>query len=585
MPTVNVFVDQLESSLNQKFTPQEFEELCFEFGIELEEVTSEKEMATKEIGGDKAKGLSERMIYRIDIPANRYDMLCAEGISRALKTFLGKEAPPSYKTIVPKELTELYIKHSSPLRPHVVAAILRNITFTQDIYDGFIEFQDKLHSNICRKRTLVAIGTHDLDSVQAPFSYEMVSPSDISFTPLNQTSVLNGSDLVKFYEDDRKLSKFLHIIKDSEKFPVIYDAKRRVMSLPPIINSDHSKIKMTTKNVFIECTATDLTKAKIVLNTIVTMFSEHCKDPFSIEPVKVIQHDGTCVVYPDLTPRTVLTSLTYINNSIGVQMSADQVVELLNKMSVPSTLDATKTNIIASIPPTRSDILHSCDIMEDVAIAYGYNNILETMPKSCTIAAPLAINKLSDLVRKEIALSGYSEGLSFTLCSGDENYKFLRRLEDGLAVKLANPKTLEYEVVRTSLLPGILKTVCANKRLALPLKVFEVSDIVVKDDTVERRARNERHVAAVYCSKTSGFEHIHGLVDRIMTMLHVPLDSTNGYCIRESNEPTYFPGRQASILYHGIQVGSFGILHPEVLSHFEITYPCSSLEFDLSPFL
>ena len=72
---------------------------------------------------------------------------------------------------------------------------------------------------------------------------------------------------------DQKLKHYLHIIRDSPVYPVIYDSKRRVLSLPPIINGDHSKISLETKNVLIECTATDLQRAKIVLDTMVAMFS------------------------------------------------------------------------------------------------------------------------------------------------------------------------------------------------------------------------------------------------------------------------------------------------------------------------
>ena len=82
-------------------------------------------------------------------------------------------------------------------------------------------------------------------------------------------------------QTDRKLSKFLPIIRDAPRYPVIYDAQGHVLSLPPIINSNHSKIKLSTKNVFIECTATDLTKAKVVLNTVVCMFSVYCKNKFT----------------------------------------------------------------------------------------------------------------------------------------------------------------------------------------------------------------------------------------------------------------------------------------------------------------
>ena len=135
--------------------------------------------------------------------------------------------------------------------------------------------------NICRKRTLVAIGTHDLDTIQGPFTYEALAPKDIQFAPLNQEKNMNAEELMTFYETDKHLSKFLPIIRDSPVYPVIYDSNRQVLSLPPIINSNHSKITLDTKNVFIECTATDLTKGKIVLNTMVAMFSEYCAEPFS----------------------------------------------------------------------------------------------------------------------------------------------------------------------------------------------------------------------------------------------------------------------------------------------------------------
>jgi len=99
----------------------------------------------------------------------------------------------------------------------------------------------------------------------------------------------------------------------------------------------------------------------------------------------------------------------------------------------------------------------------------------------------------------------------------------MNRKDDGnLVVKLANPKSLEYQVVRTSLLPGLLKTIRENKAHALPIKVFETSDVVVKDPSAERQTRNIRHAAAIWCNKTAGFEVVHGLLDRMMAMLEVP---------------------------------------------------------------
>lgn len=159
--------------------------------------------------------------------------------------------------------------------------------------------------------------------------------------------------------------------------------------------------------------------------------------------------------------------------------------------------------------------------MEDVAIAYGFNRLPRSFPsKSGTVAQPLMINKLSDIVRLEAAMAGWSEVMPLILCSHDENFAYLNRKDSGeTAVRLANPKTAEYQVVRTSLLPGLLKTIRENKHHSVPIKIFEVSDVAFKDSTLERKSRNERHFAAAWYGKSSGFEIVHGLLDRIMAML------------------------------------------------------------------
>ncbi|KAH6562176.1 hypothetical protein BASA61_000465 [Batrachochytrium salamandrivorans] len=594
MPTITVDTVILFELVGRSFSDNEFEEFCFEFGIELEDVTSEKELAAKEGTASAAvdESTTDRKLYRIDIPANRYDMLCVEGISRAIRTYLEIGPPPSYTVILPENgepMEQLLVKpDTAAVRPFVVAAILRNINFDEHSYGSFIELQDKLHTNICRKRTLVAIGTHDLDTVKGPFVYDACLPEEIKFAPLNQTKVMTAAEVMTFYESDRKLSKFLHIIRDKPRYPVVMDSNGQVLSLPPIINSDHSKIKLSTRNVFIECTATDLTKAKTVLNTVVTMFSHYCEKQFTVEPVEVIYPDGKKCVYPDLSLRRVETSVDYINKSIGINSSPDELIQLIKKMSLLASLSSDQKTILVDVPPTRSDILHACDVMEDAAVAYNFNKIVETHPKSNTIAVALPINKLSEGIRKEVAFSGFTEVLTFTLCSHNENFGFLNREDKGDAVKLANPKTIEYQVVRTSLLPGLLKTLAANKHMPLPIKIFEISDIVLRDESLERRARNQRNISAIYSNRTSGLERIHGLLDRIMQILdiqRVEVGQVDGYYIKESENATFFTGRRADVYYKGEIVGAFGIVHPEVLSNFGITFPCSALEINVVPFL
>ena len=244
---------------------------------------------------------------------------------------------------------------------------------------------------------------------------------------------------------------------------------------------------------------------------------------FRIEPVTIVsEYNGETRVTPDVSPRFTQAEIPYINQCCGLDVSAEGISRLLKKMAYEAKPSAASSNLLdVQIPPTRADVLHQADIMEDVAVAYGFNSLPRSFPgKTGTIGQPLPINKLSDIVRFEAAMAGWSEVLPLILCSHEENFGWLNRKDDGnTAVKLANPKSLEFQVVRTSLLPGLLKTLRENKHHPVPMKVFEVSDVAFKDLSLERKSRNERHFAVAWYGKTSGFEIVHGLLDRVMAML------------------------------------------------------------------
>lgn len=272
-------------------------------------------------------------------------------------------------------------KETAEVRPFVVGAVLRNIKFDAENYASFIDLQDKLHQNICRKRTLVAIGTHDLDTIQGPFEYRAVAPKDIKFKPLNQTKEYTAEELMTLYSSDSHLKAYLPIIQDRPRYPVIYDKNEVVCSMPPIINGEHSKITLNTKNVFIEATATDKQKAFVVLDTIVSLFSQYCAKPFTVEQVEVIYEEtGVKEIYPLLSYREMTVTTPEINTKIGVNLKDEEIATLLNKMSLKAEVLSNKTLKIVA-PPTRHDILHACDIAEDVGVAYGYNNLITKLPE------------------------------------------------------------------------------------------------------------------------------------------------------------------------------------------------------------
>lgn len=610
MPVISLKRNELFKALGKEYTEEEFDQLCFDFGIELDDVVEEE----------------GEVIYKIDLPANRYDLLCLEGLTTALLVFLGVQKPPVFTTMAPNESvaeqTEMVVKkETARIRPFVVCAVLRDISFTKERYNSFIDLQDHLHRNICRRRTLVAIGTHDLDSIEGPFTYEALPPDEICFKHLFADREMKGKEMLDWFRthpDGKHIKEYTDIIYDSPVYPVIYDKNRTVLSLPPIINGAKSKITLNTKNVFIECTATDLTKAKIVLNIVVCMFSRYCAVPNVVEQVRVrYESDGRKELYPDLSNRTCIADIDELCSTIGIKLEPQVITGLMEKMQLgPASTNGKQT--IATVPPTRSDVLHACDIIEDVAIAYGYNNIPRTVPVSYEPGRELPINLLSDIMRMELARCGFTELMSLGLCSRDENFKYLNRPDNGSAVVLSNPKTIEFQVVRTSLLPGALKTLAENRsmRSSEGIKLFEVTDVVLTSpETVEEKdigCRNERRLIALYAGPTAGVEIIHGLVDRIMQVLAIvpspeyckeasdtefvqALKQDNAskgeYTIEGMENPTYFPGMCASLKLRKDgakefeKIGEFGALHPSVIQNFKLSLPISAFEMNLQIFL
>jgi phenylalanyl-tRNA synthetase beta chain len=216
-----------------------------------------------------------------------------------------------------------------------------------------------------------------------------------------------------------------------------------------------------------------------------------------------------------------------------VKLSGDEISKLLKKMQLVSKTKDEST-IIVEIPSTRSDIFHECDVMEDVAIAYGFNNIERTIPNLVTIGKQTDMNKFTELLRNQIANAGYTEILTLVLCSKDENYSMLNKEEDNLAVELSNPKTIEFQIIRTMLLPGSLKTLKENLKMGVPIKLFEISDVVLIDNNMDVGAKNHRKFIALYCDTTSKFEEIHGLLDRFMEIIGIKNEEKNGYSIESS---------------------------------------------------
>ena len=401
-------------------------------------------------------------------------------------------------------------------------------------------------------------------------------------------TTVNGDGLMSILKEDPKLGKYLYLLEGKEKYPVMMDSNGVIMSVPPIINSQHTKMTLNTHNVLLDVTGLDYTKCEIVLNTLIAMFSIYCKNPFTVEEVKVVsQKTGEGKIYPDLTPRKFKTDIKYLKTLTGItDITPEKIVKLLEKMELQAKI-INSNELEVSAPITRSDILHPCDIAEDLAISYGYNNIKKELTKTKTHGVQQPYNKLTDLFRNEMSMGGYVEFLTMALLSHKDLFtNMLKDSKDDKTVQILYSKTKEFEYIRSSLIPGILKSIEGNKANQLPFKIFEISDVVLIDKNNEVGASNRRKLCFAYTNTSSAMEIIQGMVDLLMKKIglifNCEKDIDKKYTIKKSNKPIFFEDRQAEIfIQDNINIGIYGIIHPKVLKNFGIKNPVTLCEIDL----
>jgi phenylalanyl-tRNA synthetase beta chain len=208
---------------------------------------------------------------KMEVFPNRPDMLCIEGFARALKGFLGFESGLSEYAIADTGLVMLIDKSVAVVRPYVVAAAVYNVSITEDFLISIMNVQEKLHTTHGRNRVKVAIGIHDLDKVQSPFTYTTVKPGEIYFVPLGSDKSMSLSEILQKHPKGRD---YAFTLAGKEHYPVILDKNSNVLSFPPVINGELTRITDRTENLFIELTGTSELAVNQALNIIVTAFAD-----------------------------------------------------------------------------------------------------------------------------------------------------------------------------------------------------------------------------------------------------------------------------------------------------------------------
>ena len=279
-----------------------------------------------------------------------------------------------------------------------------------------MSLQESLHWAVGRGRSKVAIGIHDLDTVRPPFHY-IASPKSRAFVPLDYTESMTMDEILEKHPKGRDYAK---IVRDFPLFPLIVDKDDHVLSFPPIINGERTRVSIDTRNILLDTTGTDKRAVGVAVNIICTAMAEAGA---KIESVEI---DG--VQTPTLAPSDRTVSVKECSRLIGVELTAPQMAELLQKMrfgAEPAGADKVKVQV----PCYRADIMHDWDLFEDVAIAYGYDRIIAAPPATYTVGKPHPVQVNAALAREVFCGLGYLEVMPFTLTNEDVLFKNMQREE------------------------------------------------------------------------------------------------------------------------------------------------------------
>ena len=486
---------------------------------------------------------------------DRPDLFSPEGVARAMRGFLGIETGlPSYP-VKPSGISFTIDPKLADIRPILGAAVIRGISFDDESIQSIMSLQESLHWAVGRGRSKVAIGIHDLDTVRPPFRY-IAAPRSRSFVPLDYTEWMTMEEILEKHPKGRDYAK---IVKDFPLFPLIIDSHDHVLSFPPIINGERTRVTVDTKNILLDTTGTDKRAVSVAVNIICTAMAEAGA---TIESVEI---GG--VQTPTLAPVERTVSVSECARLLGISLTAPQMAELLRKMrfgAEPAGADTVKVQV----PCYRADIMHDWDLFEDVAIAYGYEKIESLPPKTFTVGKPHPVQVIAALAREAFTGLGYLEVMPFTLTNEDVLYKRMQRTETKGVLHVMHPISIENTVVRTELLPLLLEFLTINRHRELPQRLFTVGDVVLDCSTHQQAAGVSTHPDA-------DFSEAYASADAVLHELSID------YTVKESKDAAFIDGRRGDIVVAGKTVGAFGEIHPAVLVAFELEHPVAAFEFDL----
>ncbi|MEK9805011.1 MAG: phenylalanine--tRNA ligase subunit beta [Euryarchaeota archaeon] len=538
--------------------------------------------------GCVVEGIEEESI-EIEVFPDRTDLLSHETMARAARAFLDGESQEP--TIATKD-SGISLEVDSSLesvRPIIMAAIVKGVNNgdTEEEKDQFIQslmdHQEKLHLSLGRKRKFSSIGVHDLSTLSPPFRVITV-PETHSFIPLAMDEKMSIQTILN---EHPKGVEYAHLTENLDSYPVILDSNDDILSFPPIINGAHTTVSESTTDFFIDVTGWDERAVETCLLLVCLALSERGG---SIEQVKVTGFDGQIRMTPNMESKEHRLSDRLINRILGLTLESQDIASAIqrmggnlvssravtngvNKAERWADLEVGEKEHVIAMPRWRTDIMHPVDIVEDIAIGYGYENMPNILSSVHLDAIPLPSAHLHRRVRESLRSLNLQETQSLTLSNERVQFDKTRWKSLAIITELANPITIDHTMMRQRILPSLLQLLAANRHHELPQRVYEIGTVVLDSNNATR--------AAWACAEVGGgFSAAKGFAQAFLRDIGANLDDV----VWEStnlNEGPWLAGRGAKVFIFGEEIGQIGEIDPAVASEFGLRVPIQAGDFDI----
>ncbi|MEM4584085.1 MAG: phenylalanine--tRNA ligase subunit beta [Ignisphaera sp.] len=504
----------------------------------------------------------------IEVQSDRIDMFSVEGIAYAVRLYLGLVIP---KSINSETFFKVFVE--PPLkRPYIGIAAVKNVELDEEALKDLIEFQERLHTTYGRHRKKVAIGLHDLSKLSSRIIvYKDVDIDRVEMIPLFSNKRMSIREVLNSTEQG---SLYGSIAIHGNKHPAIM-VSDEVIALPPVINSDITRLESSSRDILIDVTGTDFNSVINVLNVIVHALSFYGGEVLGAE----IYYPDRTIVTPDLRWREVEIDINFAARWLGLENR--KVVEeggkALQRMGY-IVKEISNEKMLVLVPPYRCDIMHPVDVVEDIAIGFGYHNLgiefVEPVKSvKLRVVKEIDVKYLVEVLREVLVGLGYTEINVLSLSSS----KIIELVSDEPYIKIVNALSKELDALRNSLIPSMLTVLRDSQYVAQPVKVFEIGEVVEKCDTCYTGWRNSLNVLLAVMNSEIRFEDIHADLYAVLRELGLE----NSLTIRACNKKAFIDGRCGCILYEDKEVGVIGEVRPEILKSMDIEYPIAMAELKL----